>query len=106
MATLFDYIPRDQAVTETSKASYKEVCTEITTQAQVGYVENILRKSSNGITDWELREQLKGRGVNIPLSSVAARRNDVNKKYAKLYSHQIKSILLLQIGNIIYNFGT
>lgn len=87
--TLNDYMPRPQRVTETSKESYKDINLDPTTQGQVGYVENILRNREDGCTDWELCQLLKDRGINIPLSSVAARRNDVNRKYAKTHSTHV-----------------
>ena len=44
-------------------------------------VEELLMNAPEGLTDYELRQELILRGVTIPLSSVSARRNDVNNKY-------------------------
>ena len=67
------------------KPSSKEAYKNLDVQDQVSIVEDLFKQHVL-LTDFELRSCLKDRGINIPLSSVSARRNDVNKKYARLLS--------------------
>jgi len=89
MITLNHFFKKGGNVTETSKQSYAEVTTSNQKQAQVGMVENLLKNFSDGLCDFEIQYLLRSQFVKIPLSSVAARRNDVNKKYMEVYNAHV-----------------
>ena len=71
-------------VRETSIESFQDLpCKD----SHVELVEKLIKDSVSGLTDFEIRDLLKERfGVIIPLSTVSARRNDVNVKYADIIS--------------------
>ena len=76
-------------VRETSTESYHNHCDK---DSQVMLVEGLLRDAPEGLTDYELREQLILHGVTLPLSSVSARRNDVNKKHRDKGLHVVVNV--------------
>jgi len=76
-------------VRETSTESYHNLDNQ---ESQVALVEEVLRNAPEGLTDYELRNELVLHGVVLPYSSVAARRNDVNKKHKALKGHVIINI--------------
>jgi hypothetical protein len=75
---LDSFFTRSQRVTETSKESLKNHKDRF---SQVRLVEGLLRNAPAGLTDFELQRCVASAGVILPLSSISARRNDVNQLY-------------------------
>lgn len=64
----------------TSIESYKNLEDQTT---QVNYIKKLLERNTEGLCDFQIRKELIKKGVNIPLSTVSARRNDINKESAE-----------------------
>jgi hypothetical protein len=76
--SLDSYFTRAQKVTDTSKESLKNHKDRF---SQVRLVEGLLKSAPAGLTDFELKRCMDSAGVSLPLSSISARRNDVNQLY-------------------------
>ena len=78
-------------VTETSRAAYHDpefIESRLSQEEQVKHL--FIFAGDNGLTDFELREQLRKQyQVIIPLSSCSARRNGCNKFYSKQYGYNV-----------------
>ena len=87
--SLNQYFTRPQKVRSTSKDSLQNHDDRF---SQVRLVELLLKNAPQGLTDCELQQCLRSSEVFLPLSSVSARRNDVNRLY-----RETKGLVVLNI---------
>jgi len=71
---------QERLTTFTSIESYKDLSDKNT---QLAYIERLLRLHPEGLSDFQIRKELNKKSIFIPLSTVSARRNDINKKYVE-----------------------
>ena len=84
--SLFEFCSGETKVRDTSIESFKDLQDK---DKQCKVVEKLLRQAEHGLTDFELRKLLREFRIDIPLSSVSARRNDLNRIHAELVSYSV-----------------